>query len=129
MTCQIHCIFFNRIDLFPPRQVGENWYQKFVSESWESYLERMTKPGEWGDHVVLVGLAKALHRKIEVISSRGAEFDLSVDYSDNSSTPAIRLGHLVEFHYMSLIQRKFMLLSTNLKIYKKQYFGNFIFCI
>jgi len=60
----------------------------------ESYLLRMSRDGEWGDHTMLQVLANVLRRNIHVIRP---DKDIHVD-----ALQPILLGHIPEFHYYSL---------------------------
>ncbi|XP_062622060.1 uncharacterized protein LOC134283558 isoform X2 [Saccostrea cucullata] len=85
--------------------------KSFLStETWEEYLTRISNLMEWSDHIMLKAIVDALHleavvfniykddvRRTEVKSSR-----------KDVSFPAltIYLGHLGEFHYVSLRPKK-----------------------
>ena len=66
----------------------------------------MSQSGNWGDHMMIFCLSRALQRSIHVISSKGKEYDVTI--SNGPLSKAIVIGHLVELHYVSLRPRKFI---------------------
>ncbi|XP_052287021.1 uncharacterized protein LOC127882430 [Dreissena polymorpha] len=80
-------------------------FQAFMTENWDSYLQRMIKEGEWGDHVILRAVANITGRKIKILSVNGKTSSwTSVEPSSKQpeQIPAILLGHVGESHYTSL---------------------------
>lgn len=81
-------------------------------ETLEGYLTRMEKPGEWGDHIILQALADVLMLDIVVFNVflddiRTTEVTAELD-TDGMKTLRIYLGHLGEFHYVSLRPKQWM---------------------
>ena len=65
----------------------------------EEYLEKMSKDGEWGDHIVLLAMTRALDQKIRVATSSVDQYELD-DVPEGGSE--LLLGLLNEHHYVSL---------------------------
>ena len=75
--------------------------------SWDAYLTSMMKDGTWGDHVILHGVANCFQTCIHVISSLPHRHDVMIcPEFDVSGSYRLVLGHLLELHYVSLIQQK-----------------------
>ncbi|XP_062578053.1 uncharacterized protein LOC134239939 [Saccostrea cucullata] len=75
-------------------------------ETWEEYLSRMERPGQWGDHITLQTLADVFTLKIIVFNVyqddiRRTEVEAESN-EDIKTRLTIYLGHLGEFHYLSL---------------------------
>jgi hypothetical protein len=90
-----------------------NHASSFLSgETLEEYLTRMEKPGEWGDHIILQALADVLMLEIVVFNVylddiRTTEVTADLD-RDAMKRLRIHLGHLGEFHYVSLRRKQWM---------------------
>ncbi|XP_062609100.1 uncharacterized protein LOC134270864 [Saccostrea cucullata] len=77
-----------------------------LEETWSEYLTRMSRSGEWSDHIILQAVADMLF--LEVIVFNVYDDDIYRTevkgkinkYDQNRLT--IFLGHLGEFHYLSL---------------------------
>ena len=84
-------------------------YANFYSDSlsWEERLERMYQPGTWGDHITLLAAANLYKIKIHVISSVvGSMTPIKpLTESDRNPPHEIKLGHISEIHYVSLIPK------------------------
>lgn len=80
-------------------------YSEFLdTETWDAYLNRMARDGEWGDHMIMRAISEVTSRTIQVISTE-AERDWTViepKSCEQNQKPAIYLGHVGEFHYVSL---------------------------
>ncbi|XP_072043458.1 uncharacterized protein [Amphiura filiformis] len=78
----------------------------YIESDWTSYLESMTRDGEWADAVILVAMSHMLRRGIMVVTSspEGTEYQACHIVYDINNTDLIpiRLGHVCELHYMSL---------------------------
>ncbi|XP_062577461.1 uncharacterized protein LOC134239300, partial [Saccostrea cucullata] len=79
----------------------------FLSEeTWEEYLTRMSKSGEWSDHIILQAVADVF--SLEVIVFNVYRDDICRTEvkgkmcKNNQNRLTIFLGHLGEFHYLSL---------------------------
>ena len=67
----------------------------------------MAKDGTWGNHVVLVAAANTYGTSIRVISSVTDHEDILVtpSYTSSQDTETLVLGHVFEYHYVSLEQK------------------------
>lgn len=75
-------------------------------ETWEEYLQRMKKSGEWGDHMILQALADVYLLHISIYNFVKTETRRTNISSQQAHSMAIKfhihLGHLGESHYFSL---------------------------
>ncbi|XP_052286841.1 uncharacterized protein LOC127882314 isoform X2 [Dreissena polymorpha] len=82
-------------------------FQAFMEERWESYLPRMIKDGEWGDHVVLRAVANVTGCTIKILNAHGKTCTWTT--LEPSEMPdgrrEIMLGLVGESHYTSLRKR------------------------
>ena len=72
--------------------------------TWKEYLKKMERDGTWGDHLILQAAARHLNCVIHIISSH-PEFDVKIEPDSNSTTcdvAELLLGHIYEYHYVSL---------------------------
>ncbi|KAJ8316027.1 hypothetical protein KUTeg_006041 [Tegillarca granosa] len=80
--------------------------QEFLSaETWDEYLERMKKDGEWGDQIMLRGVAEVTGRKICIISAIGDshnQITIEPSKAEADQSEKIFLGHIDDYHYVSL---------------------------
>ena len=80
---------------------------QFLTLPKEEYLQRMSRAGEWADHVVVQATAQILQRDIMIVtSSADSDPDNCICWvrgqpSDGGSDP-ILLGHVHENHYVAL---------------------------
>ena len=65
----------------------------------------MAKDGTWGDRVVLFAAANYFQTPIRIISSLDREIVVHPEHSVTDPTPLV-LGHIHEFHYVSLQPRQ-----------------------
>ena len=79
----------------------------------------MEKDGTWGGHVVLFAAANHFQTPIRIISSLDREMVVHPEHSVADPTPLV-LGHIHEFHYVSLHPRqgKTVLISDDFIIKK-----------
>ena len=75
-------------------------------ETWEEYLTRMERSREWGDHIVLQALVDVYCLQVIVFNVfqediRRTEVQVESD-AQNERRLTVFLGHLGEFHYLSL---------------------------
>ena len=86
----------------------------------------MEQDGTWGDHVTLYATANCYEMHIRVISSKSNHGELTIkpDGHVNSTNPLV-LGHVHEFHYVSL-QPKQGEASCNTLFYKTMIMYNFL---
>ncbi|XP_052286182.1 uncharacterized protein LOC127881955 isoform X2 [Dreissena polymorpha] len=83
-------------------------FQAFMEEHWDSYLQRMIKNGEWGDHVVLRALSNLTGCTIKILNAHGKMCTWTT--LEPSEMPDERreviLGLVGENHYTSLRRRE-----------------------
>lgn len=81
-------------------------FENFVEGNFDDYLDNMSRDGEWGDHVIVVGLSQMLHRNIAIITSSPEtvqEDSMTLVMGDISyKSKPLLLGHYWENHYQSL---------------------------
>ncbi|KAI8500353.1 hypothetical protein Bbelb_219190 [Branchiostoma belcheri] len=83
---------------------------KFVSnQSWEEYLETMSRDGTWGDHIVLQAMADMLGHDVIIVSSVEADNYVTTLHPQSGAPPRaggpLLLGHCAENHYASLDEK------------------------
>ena len=81
--------------------------------SWLEYLQSMAKDGTWGDHVVLLAAANHFQTSFRIISSLDREIVVYPEHAVADPNP-LMLGHIHEFHYVSLQPRKGTVLVSSL---------------
>ena len=78
-----------------------------VDSSWLNYLERMSTPGVWCDHIIIQDVANAYNCIIDITETNtGFNETTSVGLLVNNSLQqqsqrTIYIGHLSEIHYVS----------------------------
>ncbi len=90
---------------------GINTFQPLVNyadflenETWPKYLERMSKSGQWGDHIMLQAAANVYKVDIAVIKSDGQVITVKSHTASGSRRQhKLNLGLLHDRHYVSLI--------------------------
>lgn len=94
--------------------------KNFVDEDWDKYCNRMSRSGQWGDHVTLIALVESLNVGIRIISSvQGDQFMTEIDPSSKSGDNSLGrkrvffLGHWSEYHYVSLIEEADMAMTIS----------------
>ncbi|KAK3107061.1 hypothetical protein FSP39_006059 [Pinctada imbricata] len=92
-----------------PFQEDKTHFSEFLTadgETWYDYLNRMGREGEWGDNIMLRGLADVLGRKICIISTFGEIHNqTTVEPSEKQKSDQsedVFLGHIDDQHYVSL---------------------------
>lgn len=81
--------------------------KEFLSgkETWERYLVRMERNSSWGDHLILKALCDAVGITIVVFNISNDDIrrtELVPKVNDKSDDTQFFLGHLGEYHYVSL---------------------------
>ncbi|XP_022798204.1 uncharacterized protein LOC111336388 [Stylophora pistillata] len=71
-------------------------------QSWEDYLTNMQKDGTWGDEVILRAAANNYGTSILVISNLSVANDITITPYQSGEYKRLVLGHVHEFHYVSL---------------------------
>ncbi|XP_061179355.1 uncharacterized protein LOC133187979 [Saccostrea echinata] len=103
----------HHLNINPRKKNGDHPSSFLTDETWEEYLARMERPGEWGDHIALQALADVF--LLEVIIFNVYQDDIRRTEVTTKSNEKIQkklkiyLGHLGEFHYLSLRPRKWRL--------------------
>lgn len=89
-----------------PSKYGVHTASFLFGETWESYLQRMKKSGEWGDHIILQALADVFLLNISVYNTVYTDIrrtDITGEqYPSMTKKFHIVLGHVGESHYFSL---------------------------
>ncbi|XP_046551308.1 OTU domain-containing protein DDB_G0284757-like [Haliotis rubra] len=88
-----------------PNTIDGTPLDQFVctQQSWEDYLSTMEAPGTWGDHLVLLGAAEFLQADTEVITTASETHPVTIKaVNRQDKTKELFLGHISEFHYVSL---------------------------
>ena len=98
--------FFSYLRAIPSRNDVEHQSAFLSGETWEEYLTRMERSREWGDHIVLQALVDVYCLQVIVFNVfqediRRTEVVVESD-AHNVERLTIFLGHLGEFHYLSL---------------------------
>ncbi|XP_063439247.1 uncharacterized protein LOC134720718 [Mytilus trossulus] len=92
----------------PLQDDGTHLEDFFVAddESWEEYLKRISRDGEWGDQIILRGLAEVVNREISIITTIGDlhnQTTITPQSADkDEKIKKICLGHVNDQHYYSL---------------------------
>lgn len=74
-------------------------------ESWEDYLSRMSRTCEWSDHIILQAVTDAFNLDIVVFNVFQDDIRRTeVNPGKDTQVQRIQmfLGHIGEFHYLSL---------------------------
>ncbi|KDP30343.1 hypothetical protein JCGZ_17490 [Jatropha curcas] len=77
-------------------------YEGYVPMKYKSYLKKMKKSGEWGDHVTLQAAADRFGAKICLVTSFRDTCYIEIIPKDNSPTRELWLSFWSEVHYNSL---------------------------
>ena len=78
-------------------------YREFITEDWETYVQRMEQDGEWGDHITLQAAADYYKITAHVYSHDSRMPFLKVLPSKHlDADRIIRLSHIPEVHYNSV---------------------------
>ncbi|KAL3825894.1 hypothetical protein ACJIZ3_021923 [Penstemon smallii] len=99
-------------------------YEGYVPMEYADYLKRMSKSGEWGDHVTLQAAADSYGVRILVVTSFKDTCYIEILPKDQKSKRVIYLSFWAEVHYNSIYPRG-DLLPSDFKRKKKWWsFGN-----
>ena len=98
--------FISYLRAIPSRNDVEHQSAFLSGETWEEYLTRMERSREWGDHIVLQALVDVYCLQVIVFNVfqediRRTEVQVESD-AQNERRLTVFLGHLGEFHYLSL---------------------------
>ncbi|XP_052059993.1 uncharacterized protein LOC127700513 isoform X4 [Mytilus californianus] len=110
LTLTCHHIRQRAVDYLknnPLQDDGTHLEDFFVAEdeSWEEYLKRISRDGEWGDQIILRGLAEVVNREISIITTIGDlhnQTSITPKVADKDKVKTIYLGHVNDQHYYSL---------------------------
>lgn len=90
---------------YPYKEDGQHIQSFLCKENWEEYLERMSRTKEWGDHIILQALVDAFNLNITIFNV----FEDDVRHTILQTKAGKKhkhmqafLGHIGEFHYLSL---------------------------
>ncbi|XP_022296749.2 uncharacterized protein LOC111106385 isoform X2 [Crassostrea virginica] len=89
----------------PYKEDGHHIQSFLCKETWEGYLERMSKTREWGDHIILQALVEAYNLKVTIFNVFEDDVRHNVlQPGDDTKRKLMQvfLGHIGEFHYLSL---------------------------
>ena len=92
----------------PYKKDGHHIQSFLCKETWEDYLERMTRKKEWGDHIILQALVDAFDLNITIFNvfEDDVRHNILQPESDSGRKQTeVFLGHIGEFHYLSLRPR------------------------
>ena len=80
-------------------------YREFITEDWETYVQRMEQDGKWGDHITLQAAADYYKITAHVYSHDSRmPFPKVLPSKHLDADRIIRLSHIPEVHYnLSLI--------------------------
>uniref|UniRef100_A0A1D1ZL10 ubiquitinyl hydrolase 1 n=1 Tax=Anthurium amnicola TaxID=1678845 RepID=A0A1D1ZL10_9ARAE len=80
----------------------EKLYEGYVPMSYKSYLKKMKRTGEWGDHVTLQAAADRFGAKISLLTSFRDTCLIEIMPKDKNPSREIWLSFWSEVHYNSL---------------------------
>ncbi|PIA37796.1 hypothetical protein AQUCO_03000375v1 [Aquilegia coerulea] len=79
-----------------------NLYESYVPMNYKSYLKKMKRSGEWGDHLTLQAAADKYAAKICLLTSFRETCFIEIVPRDNSYSRELWLSFWSEVHYNSL---------------------------
>ncbi|XP_044508238.1 OVARIAN TUMOR DOMAIN-containing deubiquitinating enzyme 11 isoform X1 [Mangifera indica] len=77
-------------------------YEGYVPMNYKSYLKKMKKSGEWGDHVTLQAAADRFGAKICLVTSFRDTYYIEIIPKDTKPTRELWLSFWSEVHYNSI---------------------------
>ena len=78
-------------------------YREFITEDWETYVQRMEQDGKWGDHITLQAAADYYKITAHVYShDPRMPFPKVLPSKHLDADRIIRLSHIPEVHYNSV---------------------------
>ena len=89
----------------PYKDDGQHIQSFLCNENWEDYLERMSRTREWGDHIILQALVDAYNLKVTIFNvfENDVRHNVLQPGADTKrKLMQVFLGHIGEFHYLSL---------------------------
>ena len=88
----------------PLDEEGAHLANYLEDETWEQYLSRMSRSGQYADGILIYGALNALNRPLSIFLSIGEKgLRLLVAHNeDGKKQEPLILGHLAEAHYYSL---------------------------
>lgn len=93
---------FVREQVFKQLKSHREWYEGYVPMVYDEYLKKMSKAGEWGDHVTLQAAADSYGVKIFVITSFKDTCYIEILPQRQKSNRIIFLSFWAEVHYNSI---------------------------
>lgn len=96
--------FFRFLKQHPNHKDGSHLESFLDDETWDEYLNRMSRIGEWGDQMILQGVSEITCFRIIVVNSEMITTRLEPWHStpELGLLNVIHLGHMGEYHYVSL---------------------------
>jgi len=86
----------------------------------QGYLERMSCQGTWADAIIIQAVANGLNLSIHIAESNSTFSPVTVVEPVNVTNALnIYIGHLNEFHYISIVENRTMEIRDNSKQTKK----------
>ena len=82
-------------------------------DSWESYLDTMENEGEWGDNIILFAAASLFRVEVQIISSLEDSVPITIRPLHVARQETLYLGHLAEWHYVSLLPEETLQSNRN----------------
>ena len=77
-------------------------YKPYIPEDYDEYVDKMSKDGEWGDHVTLQAAADIYGKRICVLSSYKTSFIIDIKPQKTLHSRVLWLSFWAEVHYNSL---------------------------
>ncbi|XP_077219950.1 OVARIAN TUMOR DOMAIN-containing deubiquitinating enzyme 11-like [Tasmannia lanceolata] len=82
--------------------IGQKWYQAYVPMKYETYLQKMERSGEWGDHLTLQAAADLFHAKICLFTSFGDTSFIEIVPMNLKPSKELWLSFWSKVHYNSV---------------------------
>ncbi|CAN6461499.1 unnamed protein product [Victoria cruziana] len=99
-------------------------YSGYVPMDYDDYIKKMSKDGEWGDHVTLQAAADSYGVRIFVVTSFKDTCSIEILPSVQKSNKVIFLSFWAEVHYNSIYPEGGMVVSETKKKKRWWHFGN-----
>ncbi|XP_061179354.1 uncharacterized protein LOC133187978 [Saccostrea echinata] len=102
---RLRCTAIEYLRKHPYKEDGNHIQSFLCTESWEDYLSRMSTSSEWSDHIVLQAVVDAYNLEVVIFNVFQDDIrrtEVHPENRRNRKQMLIFLGHLGEFHYLSL---------------------------
>ena len=110
------------------RENPERFIESNSENSWSEYLGSMSMKGTWADGLIIQAIADKHNLKIHIIESNPNFTEFTIVQAVNSAGEVrpIYIGHLNEYHYISLLPLTQSLLEKEEKrLHRKGYMRNY----